>query len=87
MKAKVSILNTKTGETRVYEEPDWCEYAWSEGNYSCDCNRNIYFDRVGGEERKDLSSYTCHTANNVFRVTRIVLEDGTKVPNPDSFND
>lgn len=45
-KMKVYIRNNKTGEVRSipweYEvTPD--DYLWSEGNYSCDCNRDIFF--------------------------------------------
>ncbi len=46
----VHILDTLTGETRVYTHAfPWGEgsdYLWSEGNYGCDCNRHLFFCRA-----------------------------------------
>lgn len=28
-------------------------YAWAEGNYSCDCNRALFFAQAGGEAEDD----------------------------------
>ncbi len=28
-------------------------FAWTQGNYSCDCNRHIFFERAAGVESKD----------------------------------
>lgn len=57
------ILNIKTGEIRIYDMPDCKDedantFIWEEGNFSCDCNRGIFFDRATGEE-KDDSDYPC----------------------------
>jgi hypothetical protein len=29
-------------------------YQWSDGNYSCDCNRALFFARAGGEEEPEV---------------------------------
>ncbi len=48
-KAQVHITNVETGETRSFgtdfdaEQSE--DFLWSEGNFSCDCNRNIFFER------------------------------------------
>lgn len=44
----VLIINNKTKESRTYvpSVKEWLEhseYIWEEGNYSCDCNRSIFF--------------------------------------------
>jgi len=46
---KITLLDTKTGKiapnievSTVDEENSF--YFWVEGNFSCDCNRAIYFD-------------------------------------------
>ncbi len=31
----------------------WSEYLWEDGNWSCDCNRQISFESNGGEEIED----------------------------------
>lgn len=47
----VGIKKNVTGEVRAHRvnEP-WCEYAWEDGNESCDCNRHLYFERAGGRD-------------------------------------
>lgn len=55
----VEILRVADGEL-VSTEMDGCEtdveYLWSEGNYSCDCNREIIFRRARSEEFQSLLS-------------------------------
>lgn len=50
----VSILNKETCEVRRYREDstwnDTNEFIWSEGNFACDCNRHMMFQRANGEE-------------------------------------
>ena len=55
------IRNNKTGEIREYKDEVWWDYnepyddypndfMWSEGNYSCDCNRHLFFQRAKNED-------------------------------------
>jgi len=52
----VTILDSVTGEQRSYQDDfvwsqdpdDFSEYIWSDGNYSCDCNRGLFFERAAG---------------------------------------
>ncbi len=47
----VAITDNATGETVLCELPgEFDSYLWDEGNYSCDCNREIFFRRAKGEE-------------------------------------
>lgn len=57
---EIKITDTQTGESRIYLDTSWIvddddlnDYIWSEGNYSCDCNRYLFFARANGEERID----------------------------------
>ena len=53
------IKNNKTGEVRQYEdEAIWNEKnnfpsisIWKEGNYFCDCNRQLFFQRANNETK------------------------------------
>ncbi len=49
----VHITKVATGEIRQMQETCvWDESAvwlWEEGNYSCDCNRELFFCRAGGD--------------------------------------
>lgn len=59
------IRKNKTGEIREYKDEVWWDhnepyddypndFMWSEGNYSCDCNRHIFFNnKKYGEEDWD----------------------------------
>ncbi len=61
---QVTITRASDGESRTYAdvyentethpeceecaEPDAIAYQWGEGNYSCDCNRGLFFWRASG---------------------------------------
>jgi len=55
----VHIRKNKTGEIRTRKDTLLCDddgistFIWGEGNYSCDCNRGIFFARVNGEEEDE----------------------------------
>lgn len=83
MKVTIPIYDTETNETRLHVEecePEWIEglrLSWISGNYSCDCNRSLFFARcsdpeIGVDEHGDCSEgrYVCPAA---------FLEDGTVV--------
>ena len=52
------IRDNATGEVREYGTDEILEngeetpndFGWAEGNYSCDCNRHLFFARAFGEE-------------------------------------
>lgn len=49
MTVKVEIRRNADGVIRVYEDSHWySDFIWSEGNYACDCNRHLFFERAGG---------------------------------------
>jgi hypothetical protein len=41
----VHITRVETGETRSMPFDFDGDFIWSEGNFSCDCNRNLFFER------------------------------------------
>ena len=54
------IRKNETSEIREYKDEVWWDcnepyddypndFMWSEGNYSCDCNRYLFFQRAKGE--------------------------------------
>lgn len=57
----IEIKDTSTGEAVSYEDELYSTndyygmFIWTEGNYSCDCNRHIFFDRAKGVEVDFLS--------------------------------
>lgn len=45
---KVEIRRNADNVVRVYEDKYWLsDFIWSEGNYACDCNRHLFFERAG----------------------------------------
>lgn len=80
---RVTIRNNATGESRSYhDDSKWCEgadgdsaYLWADGNYSCDCNRALFFARAAGED--DPEDTPC--GESLFTVTGIHLDDGRLV--------
>lgn len=49
------------------------EYVWTEGNYSCDCNRRLFMCRALGEAEPERDR-----CGNSIRLERLLL-DGTDV--------
>lgn len=57
VKCVAEIKDNKTGEIRAYETDEILEigdkypspFSWEENNYSCDCNRHMFFKRAKGE--------------------------------------
>ena len=77
---KLYITDTTTGECRlIAQEDSWDDdaielYLYTEGNYSCDCNRNLLFTRAF-KEPDDL--YRSCTGNR-FLLT-VYAPNGSKV--------
>lgn len=79
-----TIIDIVSGERRTREFPMYAaseeglEFMWSEGNFSCDCNRALFFVRaVGGTEdeaRALANAVGC--AGHRFRVPALMLADG-----------
>jgi hypothetical protein len=50
----IYIRKEATKEVRTYTDPHpWeagSDYLWSDGNYGCDCNRHLFFERAAGHE-------------------------------------
>lgn len=68
----VQIKDTLTGEVRNHRDEylltkgePFEPYMWEEGNYSCDCNRGMFFASVKGEPDPDMP---CNSAAPRFSV-------------------
>ncbi len=72
---KITITDTVTGKTAELLEPDFSEFQWTDGNYGCDCNRGIFFDRALDQEQ-EFESYECGSGRYKIRVTD---DDGAEV--------
>lgn len=78
----VEIRDNKTGEIREYETQELLgigeEYPsvfnWGENNYSCDCNRRLFFKRVENEETDEDWDMEC--SNGKFSVNLKNKKDG-----------
>lgn len=83
--ALFEIVDTATGEV-AWHQDSWIneddsysptsEFIWTEGNYSCDCNRKLFFYRAKGLEASDEET-PCHDGRkNQYKVTWVWAEDG-----------
>lgn len=59
MKGFATIIKRATGvEATEVDGYDWNgEFIWREGNFSCDCNRAMFFERAQGLPEAD--DYPC----------------------------
>lgn len=80
----VAIRNNETKEVRQYAvEFDWETddgddyYLWTDGNYSCDCNRLLFFERAAGND-PDLEEGKC--GDGKYSVLYADLPSGERVP-------
>lgn len=61
------IRSNKTGEVRRYLTQDVLmdgedapsAFIWERGNYSCDCNRALFFGRAAGLKDEEMSDCRC----------------------------
>ena len=80
----VHLYDRQTNESIVYKYGDVDEfhpYIWEEGNYSCDCNRSLCFQRAQGkpemevlqsEPETDPYYSDCNIGPNRFVIDKIV---------------
>jgi hypothetical protein len=78
-KAMISLRKNATGEVRAIEhwsfEPyEDGDYLWTEGNYACDCNRHLFFERAGGRE-PESREVAC--GDEKYTATHGTREDGS----------
>lgn len=75
---RVFIRDNDTGEVRSYVdsgEYDWNdngsfdEFVWSYGNYGCDCNRFLKFERAAGND-PNLGDPECGEVRFSVRIER-----------------
>lgn len=81
-KYKVKIKNNETGESVWHEEIcEWHEssmFWWTEGNMSCDCNRELCFLRAKDLETEDSFDNT-KCGDSKYSIESIQLKDGTLI--------
>lgn len=79
---RVFIRRNADGETRRTDEiTEWLgDYMWADGNFSCDCNRSLFFDRAGSGPEPSLDEVQCGNDAYSVRITDdaggVVYEDG-----------
>ena len=82
VKCVAEIRDNATGEIREYETHEILEigkehpffFNWAENNYSCDCNRRLFFKRAKNEETEDDWNAEC--SNGKFSVNLKNKKDG-----------
>lgn len=77
----VRLLDTRDGKEYTHEDEYTnfeCDawdldggvvWDWTDGNYSCDCNRSGFVDNA-------LPDLDCNTGDNLIKLLSIVREDG-----------
>jgi hypothetical protein len=79
----ITIVDKASGKSVTYKEPQYYDspYMWEEGNYSCDCNRKLFFirEKEGREPTKEETP--CNSGKNRFLVKVVYRADGCVVWN------
>lgn len=75
----VLIRHNSTGEVRKsHQDLEWrkgSHWWWTEGNFGCDCNRKLEFQRAGGVELADCES----CGQKAYTVIKAIFPDGTEL--------
>jgi hypothetical protein len=81
MSYRVTIKDTKTGETvtslQNFEWSDGSLYWWTEGNFGCDCNRNMQFQRAKGIKEENIEDIKC--GDDRFFIEKAIFESGLEI--------
>ena len=86
MKYTFTLRDTRDGKAVVYNEDyDWPDehlmlFQWLDNNYSCDCNRWLFFTD-GDDDAEDLP---CSGSDNAIVIDRIADEHGVEINFKDS---
>jgi len=77
---RVLIRDNETAEERWVESleswDDAGKFMWTEGNYGCDCNRHLFFDRAAGRE-PEADELICGETR--YTAVCAELTDGTQI--------
>lgn len=80
MSYTVRIQHKPTGEVRaISTDWEWGEgsvWAWTEGNFGCDCNRGLLFYQDSDAD----CEITCNSGDNVYAVIDVTLPNGRVIP-------
>lgn len=79
---KILLQDTATGELALCVDT-WAEgypddsmrFMYEEGNYSCDCNRHLFFARAVGRPEPETE---CSSWENRFHVLAFAVERGSE---------
>jgi hypothetical protein len=79
----IEIRRNEDGVVRTYHQDfPWdagSDYLWGAGNYSCDCNRSLFFQYAVGLTAQEADDYECTDGRFAVRITeggRLVYKDG-----------
>ena len=77
----VEIRRSEDGAVRQFADIAWFDadpdgrgetfndFMWADGNYACDCNRELFWLRAGGEAREDsLERASCGDGRYQVRI-------------------
>lgn len=73
---QVLLRNNETKQQKLVSvDTDWhdsAEFLWTEGNYSCDCNRHLFFT--------DWDGTHCECGEDKYTAVHAILDDGSIIP-------
>lgn len=74
--AYVELRDNATGQIVRHLDRYYYSYMWTDGNYSCDCNRHLFFCNALGIEPNPEISRECGSSK--YTAIRAIFLDGTE---------
>lgn len=74
MPAIITLKKNSTGEVVSFTD-EYCDgpddaWMWTDGNYCCDCNRFLFFERAKGRD-PDLYDEECECGDTEYTLMKI----------------
>lgn len=80
---RVLLQNNETQERRWYTvDQDWddgCLFAWTEGNWSCDCNRACFFIEASDDPKEWNNGWSFPCGDMLYTALYAELPNGEQI--------
>jgi hypothetical protein len=79
LQLEVTLRKNETGEVRVFkcvdddQFKDAIVFSWTENNFSCDCNRSLFWSDYSDEDENEDDEYPC--GDTKFTLLKLYLPE------------
>ena len=81
----IKIRKNETGEIREYHTDEylhngeWSDYMWCTGNYSCDCNRELFFEEADTNNNSEIDIEGIKCSEGRYTILEIKRDSDSEI--------